>query len=80
MYEDFQRHSLDHRHYFWAGRLPSSLRLGPEAFETLWNLHPTDYHQIQMHGRMARTPRWQQAYGRDYRYTGRTNPALPILS
>lgn len=31
-----------------------------------------------MHGRLVRTPRWQQAYGRDYFYTGRVNAALPI--
>lgn len=25
-----------------------------------------------MHGRKVKTPRWQQAYGADYRYTGNT--------
>jgi len=31
-----------------------------------------------MHGRMVRTPRWQQAYGRDYHYTGNVNKALAV--
>jgi alkylated DNA repair dioxygenase AlkB len=31
-----------------------------------------------MHGRPVETPRWQQAYGVDYHYTGRTNAARPV--
>ena len=31
-----------------------------------------------MHGRPVQTPRWQQAYGADYHYTGQTNAALPV--
>jgi alkylated DNA repair dioxygenase AlkB len=27
---------------------------------------------------MVETPRWQQAYGADYHYTGRVNRALPV--
>jgi alkylated DNA repair dioxygenase AlkB len=49
-----------------------------EAFEALWALHPADFHEIQMHGRKVRTPRWQQAYGADYLYTGNVNRALPV--
>jgi alkylated DNA repair dioxygenase AlkB len=54
--------------------------LQPDAdeFESLWGLHPDEYHEILMHGRLVKTPRWQQAYGADYHYTGKTNPALPV--
>ncbi len=31
-----------------------------------------------MFGRLVPTPRWQQAYGRDYRFTGHINSALPV--
>ncbi|HEV2860037.1 MAG TPA: alpha-ketoglutarate-dependent dioxygenase AlkB [Pyrinomonadaceae bacterium] len=31
-----------------------------------------------MHGRAVKTPRWQQAFGMDYHYTGRVNRALPV--
>ncbi|OWK40401.1 2OG-Fe(II) oxygenase [Fimbriiglobus ruber] len=31
-----------------------------------------------MPGGPVQTPRWQQAYGADYHYTGRTNTALPV--
>ena len=31
-----------------------------------------------MHGRAVKTSRWQQAFGKDYHYTGRVNRALPV--
>jgi len=48
------------------------------SFENLWALHPTDFHTVVMHGRKVKTPRWQQAYGHSYVYTGSKNNALPI--
>lgn len=77
-YQDFQSLLLDERHRFFTGRLPDELRPDAARFETLWNLHPDDYHEIKMHGRLVNTPRWQQAFGKDYHYTGRTNVALPV--
>ncbi|HET9987268.1 MAG TPA: hypothetical protein VFQ65_02090, partial [Kofleriaceae bacterium] len=44
----------------------------------MWEMHPTTFHVIKMYGKQVRTPRWQQAYGADYRYTGNTNRALAI--
>jgi alkylated DNA repair dioxygenase AlkB len=76
--EYFERHDLDGRHSFFTGRLPESLSVDAAAFGALWSMHPDDYHIIQMHGRPVRTPRWQQAYGADYHYTGRTNTAFPV--
>lgn len=63
-----------------VGQLPRELVPGPEAFEALWELHPREFHEIMIHGRQVRTPRWQQAYGADYHYTGRVNRALPLVS
>lgn len=37
------------------------------------------YREIMMHGKPVKTPRWQQAYGVDYHYSGQNNAALPIL-
>jgi len=31
-----------------------------------------------MHGKLVKTPRWQQAYGKNYEYTGSKNNALPL--
>ncbi len=71
-------HRLDDCHTFHHGRLDEELRLDGDAFESLWNVHPADYHEIKMHGRLVKTPRWQQAYGADYHYTGNVNKALPV--
>ena len=78
MLDDFTRHQLDDQHCIYSGVLPNHLRLSGPAFERLWNLHPDEYHEIKMHGRLVKTPRWQQAYGADYHYTGRVNRALPV--
>jgi alkylated DNA repair dioxygenase AlkB len=69
---------LDNASYVATGTLPGHLRLNESAFRALWALHPKEYHQIRMYGRMVATPRWQQAYGHDYRYTGNLNKALPV--
>lgn len=69
---------LDAAHALRRLRLPDELRPGGATFEELWALHPDEYHRIKMHGREVETPRWQQAYGSDYRYTGRVNRALPV--
>ncbi|HWD20539.1 MAG TPA: alpha-ketoglutarate-dependent dioxygenase AlkB [Verrucomicrobiae bacterium] len=48
------------------------------SFEVLWRLHPEDRAEIRMHGRKVKVPRWQQAFGRDYRFSGQVNRALPV--
>ena len=52
--------------------------LSPSAFTQLWDQHPEEYHVIKMRGREVKTPRWQQAYGKSYNYSGTRNIALPI--
>jgi len=47
-------------------------------FERLWNEHPAAYHEVMIHGKKVKTPRWQQAYGKNYEYTGSKNNALPL--
>jgi alkylated DNA repair dioxygenase AlkB len=70
---------LDPLHQVHIGHLPNEMLLSEAEFEILWNEHPPEYHLIHIHGRDVATPRWQQAYGHDYHYTGRTNAALPLL-
>ncbi len=79
MLEGFENHHLGGTHDFFCGQVPSTLLVGPEEFEDLWSIHPEDFHDIMMHGKLRKTPRWQQAYGKDYHYTGRVNEALPVL-
>jgi alkylated DNA repair dioxygenase AlkB len=77
-YTSYKSHVLDHRHRFFEGSLPLDLQPNADSFASLWSLHPDEYHKILMHGRLVRTPRWQQAYGANYHYTGNTNTALPV--
>jgi len=71
-------HALDASAAIQVGRLPDELVPDTAGFERLWAIHPDTFHVIKMHGKDVRTPRWQQAYGADYRYTGNTNRALAI--
>jgi alkylated DNA repair dioxygenase AlkB len=71
-------HDLGDGCMFRSGCLPERLLWDEAAFEAAWATHQTDKHQIMMHGRLVQTPRWQQAYGADYHYTGRINKALPL--
>jgi alkylated DNA repair dioxygenase AlkB len=74
----FTSHDLGEGLTFLTGTLPPELAWDPSRFEAVWALHPTNKHVIQMPGGPVETPRWQQAYGADYHYTGRTNVALPV--
>ena len=47
-------------------------------FNLLWDEHPEAYHEVVIHGKKVKTPRWQQAYGKNYEYTGSKNNALPL--
>lgn len=70
--------ALDDTSSVLVGRLPDELVPDAAGFARLWSLHPASFHLIKMHGKQVRTPRWQQAYGADYRYTGNTNRALAV--
>jgi alkylated DNA repair dioxygenase AlkB len=71
---------LDDKHCVYLGALPGEIVTDEGGFERLWSQHPDVFHEIYMHGRLVKTPRWQQAYGMDYRYTGQVNRALPITA
>ena len=76
---ELRRIDLDETHAVLVGELPASLVLDAAGFAALWSIHPPEFHEIKMHGRPVKTPRWQQAYGTDYRYTGNINRALPLV-
>lgn len=78
MYSQFVAHSLDKQSQIYLGSLPERFSFSEDRFRSLWDSHPEDYHVIRMPSGLVRTPRWQQAYGADYHYTGRVNKALPI--
>lgn len=64
----------------WTGRVPDSLLLKGAQLEELWQLHPEEHTEIRIHGRKVPIPRWQQAYGADYHFSGQVNKALPVPS
>lgn len=82
MYNGFQRHELDGEHGIFIGAVPKELELSSIAFEQLWVMHPPEHHEIHIHGRRVKTPRWQQAYGSDYHFSGQvyeSEPTPPVL-
>src|SRR5262245_582861 len=65
----------------FVGRLPSAMQRASQAqFGGCWDLHPAEFYKIRQPGTglMIPVPRWQQAYGRDYRYSGNLHCALPV--
>lgn len=58
--------------------LPPHLVWDDATFAEVWDLHPAERHVVCMFGRALAVPRWQQAYGADYQYTGSRNNALQL--
>ena len=74
-------HCVFGRFQFFTTRLPEPLAHEAECrSEELWSLHPAEFYEMRQPGTGATipVPRWQQAYGRDYRYSGNVNRALPV--
>lgn len=72
------RHRLCDRSWVDSLRLPSELKATREQFEALWALHPEERGQIKLLGQLVDTPRWQQAYGKPYRFSGMDHAALAV--
>ena len=70
-------HELGGGHRFLTGWLPAEV-LNSLSFEALWELHPSTFPEIQIHGKRVPIPRWQQAYGVDYHFSGQISAALPV--
>jgi alkylated DNA repair dioxygenase AlkB len=78
--QGFEEHSA-HEHSLYVGKLPGPLQQRfRDTFEALWSLHPTHHHEIKQPftGRRIPLRRWQQAYERDYAYTGSVNEAAAL--
>ncbi|MEO0732591.1 MAG: alpha-ketoglutarate-dependent dioxygenase AlkB, partial [Bacteroidota bacterium] len=73
-----ERLDLGDSHHLQLFRGVSAFQLDEARFAELWDSHPAEYHTVVMRGREVKTPRWQQAYGHNYQYSGSRNNALPI--
>ncbi|BDS12176.1 alpha-ketoglutarate-dependent dioxygenase AlkB [Aureispira anguillae] len=76
----FEEQQLDATHSIFIGQLPEDFLASLPSFEALWDLHPKEYHLVKILGKEIPTPRWQQAYGFDYVYTGSKQNSLPITT
>lgn len=75
---DLAVHHLGDDLQFLTGVLAPQLRWPIDLFEEVWNLRPPKKHPIMIHGSWVETPRWNQAYGADYHFSGQTNKARPV--
>lgn len=74
----FQWLAVDGQHGVWISRLPRKLSWCPAQFDALWEVHPEGFHEVRMFGRLVAVPRWSEAYGQDYRYSGTLHRASPV--
>lgn len=75
----FELIQLDDESIIYFSRGVNEFSFSEDEFSEIWNSHPEQFHIVKMYGRELLTPRWQQAYGKDYSYSGSKNNALPIL-
>lgn len=47
-------------------------------FEELWNMHPPENNKIMMFGKLVTVRRFEQTYGKSYKFAGVDHPALPF--
>jgi alkylated DNA repair dioxygenase AlkB len=62
----------------WIERFQLERSLSKKELEELWSLHPEDFGEIMIMGKVVKTPRWQQSYGLPYSFSGLSHPALPF--
>ncbi len=75
---DWIRHDLGNGLSFLVGQLPDELLWDDNRFAEEWKRHPTERHLVKMFNKVVETPRFQQASGANYSYTGSRNNALPV--
>ncbi|MCH2231170.1 MAG: alpha-ketoglutarate-dependent dioxygenase AlkB [Crocinitomicaceae bacterium] len=74
----YEKIYLDGEYFIEIYHQVSKLKIDTKEFNLLWNEHPEEFHEVRILGKLIKTPRWQQAYGKNYEYTGSRNNALPI--
>ncbi len=47
-------------------------------FDIIWNAHPATFKDVIIYDKKFKMPRWVEAYGKDYAYSGQTAKALPV--
>lgn len=76
--ELFETIYLDEKSILYYADKIEEFNFSDDFFQKTWNIHPEKFHTVKMYGKEILTPRWQQAYGKNYSYSGSKNKALPI--
>ncbi len=70
--------------HIFHGTLPDDFVFGSAEFHRLWEMHPDTHSVVTIMGKQIPVPRWDQAYGRDYPFSGQVAFAVrdipPLLS
>jgi alkylated DNA repair dioxygenase AlkB len=74
----FTTHHLGDGLTFLAGEVPTELTWDAQRFEQAWALYPAERPVITMVGKQVAIPRWQQAFGHDYRFSNQTSVAAAV--
>lgn len=61
-----------------TGKLPSKYKLDEEGFADLWKLHPKEHGTVTLYGKQIEMPRYNKAYGVDYKFSNENHVADPI--
>jgi DNA oxidative demethylase len=62
----------------WLEKGKLSIKLNKEQYQSLWDSHPVERNEIFIFNKYHKVPRWQQAYGQNYKFSGNTSIAQPI--
>jgi alkylated DNA repair dioxygenase AlkB len=69
---------LDESFHIEIMQLPRELRCPTSEFDKFWQKHPPGFNSIHIHGKKIKIPRYQQAFGRDYAFSGSVAEASAI--
>lgn len=76
--DGFSREKMGNSSFLDIGNLPAPLSVDKSGFQKIWDLHPKTRHEIVMYGKKTPVPRYQQAYLRDYSFSGSVSKVLPL--
>ncbi len=76
--ETLTEHKFDDALSIFESRIPEHLVWDEDQFNECLALKPAERHKGTMYGKEVVFPRYQQAYEKNYQYTGSVNNALPI--
>lgn len=69
------KYELDEKSWILQGVIPADIEYD---FDALWSLHPENYGQIKIYGKLINTPRWTQSYCQSYWYSGMMHPVVDL--